>query len=378
MNITGIEPTPSPNSMKIILDTSLPAGKSFNYSKDKLDGAPDWIHSLFSIEGVKGIYHVADFLALERHPKIDWETILPKVRRVLGEENEETSEKETKIDDHFGEVQVSVLQFKEIPYQVKISTSETEKRVQLSGRFLKAMQDAELPGDNVVFLRKWKEYGIRYGEEEEVAAQIAEEIEASYTEERLNELVSQAKNAGTRPVKQRIEKITLTEDMLENPDWQERFRLLDAMKDPTEEDIPLLQKALKDEKASIRRLAVVYIGMIESPKVIPLLEEAMLDKNMAVRRTAGDTFSDLGFVEGIPAMMKALKDKSKLVRWRAAMFLYEVGDETALTALEEASKDEEFEVALQAKMAAARIKDGEEAKGSVWKQMTEARKGKEE
>ena len=73
-------------------------------------------------------------------------------------------------------------------------------------------------------------------------------------------------------------------------------------------------------------------------------------------------------------MIKALKDPSKLVRWRAAMFLYEVGDESALPALKEAENDPEFEVSLQIKMAIERIEYGEEAKGSVWKQMTESRK----
>ncbi|GAF20177.1 PBS lyase HEAT-like repeat domain protein [Bacillus sp. JCM 19046] len=55
------------------------------------------------------------------------------------------------------------------------------------------------------------------------------------------------------------------------------------------------------------------------------------------------------------------------------MFLYEIGDEKAIPALKEAEQDPEFEVALQVKMALERIQDGEEAKGSVWKQMTEAR-----
>jgi HEAT repeat protein len=57
------------------------------------------------------------------------------------------------------------------------------------------------------------------------------------------------------------------------------------------------------------------------------------------------------------------------------MFLYEVGDETALPALKQAEDDPEFEVSMQVKMAIERIEGGEEAKGSVWKQMTERRKG---
>ena len=120
------------------------------------------------------------------------------------------------------------------------------------------------------------------------------------------------------------------------------------------------------------RLAVVYLGMIEDKRVLPYIYKGLQDKNVTVRRTAGDCLSDLGFPEAQDEMIRALKDKSKIVRWRAAMFLYEVGDEKALPALREAENDSEFEVALQIKMAIERIEGGEEAKGSVWKQMTEA------
>ena len=107
--------------------------------------------------------------------------------------------------------------------------------------------------------------------------------------------------------------------------------------------------------------------------VLPGMYQALKDKSAAVRRTAGDCFSDLGFAEAMEEMANALADKNKLVRWRAAMFLYEFGDETVLPALKAAENDAEFEVALQVKMAIDRIENGEEARGSVWKQMTEAR-----
>lgn len=47
---------------------------------------------------------------------------------------------------------------------------------------------------------------------------------------------------------------------------------------------------------------------------------------------------------------------------------------TPKAALRAAEDDPEFEVSLQVKMALERIEHGEEAKGSVWKQMTESRK----
>ncbi|WP_200412027.1 HEAT repeat domain-containing protein, partial [Virgibacillus salexigens] len=60
----------------------------------------------------------------------------------------------------------------------------------------------------------------------------------------------------------------------------------------------------------------------------------------------------------------------------AGMFLYELGDESAVPALKDAMEDPEFEVRMQVKMALARVEDGEEAKGSIWNQMTQAAKQK--
>lgn len=80
MKIKSIEPTPSPNTMKVILTEELPAGKSNNYKLDQTEGAPAVVRDILNIEGVKGVYHVADFLAVERNARFDWKEILPQVR----------------------------------------------------------------------------------------------------------------------------------------------------------------------------------------------------------------------------------------------------------------------------------------------------------
>ncbi|GAA0348278.1 conserved virulence factor C family protein [Bacillus carboniphilus] len=373
MNIQSIEPTPSPNTMKIILDQELPAGKSNNYKKEQADGAPSVIKEILNIDGVKGVYHVADFIAVERNAKFDWQQILPQVRQAFGEKAEQT-EHQVKADEHFGEVNAQVLTFKGIPVQLKLHDGNEEKRYQMPDEYVHATTDAQLEGENYVFLRKWKDLGIRYGDMDTIASEVIEELKAAYPKERLAELVKAAQNPNTDEKKQRKQKIKVTVEMLNDEDWRKRYQVLEQMEDPTLEDLPVLEKALQDEKASIRRLAVVYLGMIEDPKVLPYLYQGLQDKIVTVRRTAGDCLSDLGFKEASEEMQNALKDKSKLVRWRAAMFLYEEGDESALSALKEAENDPEFEVALQVKMAIERIEGGEKAKGSVWKQMTEARK----
>lgn len=86
MRIISIEPTPSPNTMKINLDQELPMGKSNNYKVDNSAEAPELIQNILSIEGIKGVYHVADFLAVERNARYDWKELLSKVRNVFGED----------------------------------------------------------------------------------------------------------------------------------------------------------------------------------------------------------------------------------------------------------------------------------------------------
>lgn len=374
MKIKAIEPTPSPNTMKIILDEELPMGKSNNYKKETSQDAPSIIQTILNINGVKGVYHVADFLAVERNAKFDWKEILPQVRQAFGESPGQTMETSSSHNEHFGEINVQVLVFKGIPTQVKLNDGNEEKRFGLPESFVQAVTKVQKPEENYILMRKWKEYGVRYGDIEQIGRDVVEELLAAYPEDRLASIVDTENSIATqKDLKGHLDRIKLSLKDLDLPDWRDRYRLLEQMDDPELTDLPILEKALSDEKASIRRLATVYLGMIKDQKVLPLLYKALKDKTVTVRRTAGDCLSDLGFVEAADEMVKALKDKSKLVRWRAAMFLYEVGEKSAIPALRQAENDHEFEVSMQIKMAIERIESGEEAKGSVWKQMTETR-----
>ncbi|MER2090351.1 MAG: conserved virulence factor C family protein [Sporosarcina sp.] len=376
MKIVTIEPTPSPNSMKIVLDTELPKGTSHNYKKDDAETSSHPISALLNINGVKGIYHVMNFMAIERIGKVAWESILADVQAVFNEERNEQSETAEEIDDSYGEVYVHVQTYKDIPLQVKVFDSMSEERFGLSERFVQAMEKVHgREVENYILLRKWADYGIRYGEKVEIGETVIQEIEAAYPEERLQDIIRHA-NEGQAEIIQRGRKISLEDFSVDQ--WETRFQLLDQIPDPDMSDAPLLERALEDEKMSIRRLATVYLGMIEDEAVIPYVEKALKDKSWAVRRTAGDCMSDLGFEGFEQAAIDALNDKNKLVRWRAAMYLYETGTEDALPALKKAEDDPEFEVKLQIRMAIARISEGEDAKGSVWKQMTEARMGSKE
>lgn len=376
MKIRSIEPTPSPNAMKLNVDESLPEGKNYRFTKKEKDQAPEYLRQLLSIEGVKSVFQVLDFISLERHPKADWETVLTKARSILGEAEQatttldlQTDQGKEEMDTDFMEVSVFIQKLKGIPMQIKLVKGEEELRVGLPERFKQAVMKAQSSVSNLIFERKWVEQSPRYGELDQIGSEVAEEIDAAYDQARLDQLVEHA--IATQQTASHVEEMTdrQLERALFDSDWKKRYQALERMK-PTVDKLPYIARALQDEKQSIRRLAVVTLGFIEKKEVLPLLFQALQDRSAIVRRTAGDTLSDLGYEEAIPAMCKALSDQNKLVRWRAARFLFEVGDETAIPTLKQAIQDPEFEVRMQAKMALERIEKGEAASGTVWQQMT--------
>ncbi|MGJ9459537.1 conserved virulence factor C family protein [Oceanobacillus sp. CF4.6] len=376
MKIISIEPTPSPHSMKINVNEELSSGENYNFNeKDNLENAPHYVKQLFKIQGVKNIYRVVDFIALARNPKTPWEELLPKVRDVIGTEEEIEQPKPAPkriTEDAFGEVNVFIQMFRGIPMQVKLEDGNEEKRLGLPDIFTEAVMEASPSSPNVIMDRTWVEQHPRYGTMEEIGIDVVEELSASFDKDRLDTLVRMAfdENDSSEMNKNSTKK-SLNLETLDHPDWKVRYAALDRL-NPTFEDLSLLDKALEDEKSSIRRLATAYLGMIEEPEVLPFLYKALKDKAVNVRRTAGDCISDLGFKEAMPEMIESLADSNRIVRWRAAMFLFELGDETAIPSLEAAADDPEFEVRMQIQLAMERIKGGEEAKGSVWHQMTQA------
>lgn len=378
MRIVSIEPTPSPNSMKLNMDVSLPQGMTHNVSinNDKGSKSPEYIQELLRIDGVTGVFQVTDFIALERHPKSDWKVILPQARAVFGPvngaEHQTTSTEltDTKVaDEGYGEVNVFVQMFKGIPMQVRLTSGTEEQRVGLEDRFLKAAMDAEPSSPNMVMEREWVEQDVRYGTMEEVGESVAQEIAASYDSTRLSALVKQAFKEESDPQFTRKTSSSEIMSILDDPDWKKRYAALEKMS-LEDANIPVLRKALQDVKMSVRRLATAYLGDIGGKESLQLLYVALEDTSPAVRRTAGDALSDIGDPEAIGALLMALKDRNKLVRWRAARFMYELGDESAISALKEAANDPEFEVSLQAKLALERIEGGHRAEGSIWQQMT--------
>ncbi|REK74670.1 virulence factor [Paenibacillus paeoniae] len=377
MKLLSIEPTPSPNSMKLNVDEMLPRGRRLTYKVSEADNAPEPFKALLAIEGVRSLFRTADFIALDRKPGADWARILADARQLLqAEDGNASSTAREGIATGFGEAQVLVQMFRGIPIQVRVRMDDREVRSALPPKFTDAV--SATAGSSMIRERKLEEFGVRYGEPEEIAEEIVRELEATYTEERLHTLIEASLQAGPgeqeSTVAPRPAPLSLEEalEQFKSDNWQVRYAALERyVSEP--EGIPLLGQAIRDENASIKRLAVIYLGDLKTPEALLLLFEALKDSSSSVRRTAGDTLSDIGDPSAIGPMIEALKDKNKLVRWRAARFLYEAGDESALEALEQAAKDSEFEIMLQAQIALERIQRGEEAAGSVWQQMTAAR-----
>ncbi|WP_152395138.1 conserved virulence factor C family protein [Paenibacillus guangzhouensis] len=379
MKLISIEPTPSPNSMKLHLDERLAPGVRKTYTLDNERSAPPFIQRMLAISGVKSVFHTADFVALDRHPRGDWAAILGEVRDIFGtaDGGAALAAWDPNAAVSYGEAQVFVQYFRSIPMQIRVKAGVNEERIGLGDRFTQAV--TAVASATLIKERRLVEFGVRYGELADIAREVEQELEAAYPPERLQGLVTKAiaLGASEEPVIEERGELTDSEleALLRDADWRVRYAALDRMQ-PSLARLPLLAEALRDAQSSIRRLAVVYLGELRAPEAMPLLFAALRDSSAAVRRTAGDTLSDLGDPAAIGPMIEALSDSNKLVRWRAARFLYEAGDESALSALQTATADPEFEVSLQAKMAVERIESGEAAAGTVWQQM--ARRGDSE
>ncbi|MFD0695625.1 virulence factor [Paenibacillus sp. GCM10027628] len=377
MKIVSIEPTPSPNSMKLNMDESLPTGVRMTYTKGNSASAPAEIRELLAVQGVISIFHTADFVAVDRNPKGDWQFILAKARELFGEAQpsagSDLQPEQAATDAAFGEAQVLLQTFRGIPLQVRVRAGAEEVRAAMPERFTEAAVRAGTASPNLIKERKLEELGVRYGELKDIAGEVVQELDASYDDARVESLVSLAMqetpNASPADEDAGLLDTAAAAEQLRHSDWKLRYAALQKIQ-PSLATLPLLVHALQDENTSIRRLATVYLGDIKEPEVLPYLYRALEDDTPAVRRTAGDTLSDIGDPAAIPAMAKALKDRNKLVRWRAARFLYEVGDESVIDALRAAVDDPEFEVRMQVKIALERIEGGHAAEGSVWQQMT--------
>ncbi|ULX01519.1 NifU N-terminal domain-containing protein [Staphylococcus aureus] len=82
MKIISISETPNHNTMKITLSESREGMTSDTYTKVD-DSQPAFINDSLKVEGVKSIFHVMDFISVDKENDANWETVLPKVEAVF-------------------------------------------------------------------------------------------------------------------------------------------------------------------------------------------------------------------------------------------------------------------------------------------------------
>jgi 3-methyladenine DNA glycosylase AlkD len=365
MHITSIETTPNPNSMKLNLDQNL--GAAITYTPES-KSSPDFVEQLLQIGGLQSVFVCADFVTLNKDPRVDWRPILEKATAVLTGGEQAAGSVKSPLTGHSGQNQVLVQTFKGVPVQVKIVDADGETRLSFGSSFNEAAQQIqEKTGADYLKERYWADHGVRYGERDKIAMEVLQELQATFDADSLQHAVDQALG--------KTEKRVLTLDVLRrwlnDIDWSKRLLAVQELSG-SQEAVPLLATALKDENVQVRRLAAASLGTTGSAAAVaPLCDALLTDSSVAVRRTAGDALSDLGDQAAQPSMLQALSDDNKLVRWRAARFLTDVGNADALPFLEKQKDDPAFEVRLEIEAAIQRIRGGQEGIGPAWKRIVE-------
>ena len=370
MHLRSIETTPNPNSMKLNLHESM--GKAVTYTSDARAGCPEFVGKLVDIEGIKSVFVCGDFITLNKDPRADWQPIMDAASRILGgEESKHLSSEEQRHEaEKHGQVQVLVQTFRGVPVQVKVVDSDGEKRISLPARFNEAaISIQEKTGADFLKERYWADFGLRYGNRDEVAAEVADELNGTIDEPALERITTTAAGETSKP-KFETNREELIAD-LQSSDWHKRLRAVQEL--GTTDAVPFFIAALSDSNPQIRRYAAAALGASGNVAAVAALSATFTkDSHVGVRRTAGDALSDLGDISAQSAACAALSDPNKLVRWRAARFLFELGTEEALQYLEEAKEDQEFEVRLEIAAAIERIRGGRQSSSPVWKKIIDS------
>ncbi len=373
MQLTSIETTPNPNSMKLNVNESV--GKPVTYSAQDRGNCPDYVSSLLDIPGVQSLFVCQDFITLNRDPRSDWQPIIAEATRLLtgGKSGSAALSEQRVAAEKLGQVSVFVQTFRGIPIQVKIMDGQGEKRVALDSRFSEAAQFVQAQsGGDYLKERYWDDRGPRYGSLEEVASQVVDEIEGTLDTKAIEQLVDKALGRSVEATEATLPRsVALIKADLTSDDWHQRLAAVQEL-GTANDTIPILALSLRDPHPAVRRLVAAALGASGNQAAVePLTQVLLNDSAVGVRRTAGDALSDLGDVAAQSAVCRALADANKLVRWRAARFLADVGTEEALPFLHAAANDPEFEVRLEIEAAIERITGGKGGSMPAWKKIME-------
>jgi hypothetical protein len=214
--LLSIDTTPNPNSMKLNLGVSL--SQTGTFTLDNQADAPDIVCQFLRIEGVQSVFASVRFLTVNRDPRFGWEPILQAVQAVLVDNAQKTIPPENQVSAlmAYGQIQVLVQIFRDIPIQVKVTDGKGEKRIGLSARFGGLTRELQT---------QFGDWGVRYGSLDDVAQEVAEEIESLLDEETLTQRKLLAIQGSAPPANKGNEQAF----QLNQPDWSERLRAVQQL-----------------------------------------------------------------------------------------------------------------------------------------------------
>ena len=82
--VTDVQPTPNPNALKFILDRPVSQHPASFFNAEAAKDHPV-AAKLFAIDGVTNVLLLGDFVTVNKGPNARWNSITPKVRKVLAE-----------------------------------------------------------------------------------------------------------------------------------------------------------------------------------------------------------------------------------------------------------------------------------------------------
>jgi Virulence factor/Scaffold protein Nfu/NifU N terminal/HEAT repeats len=382
MQLCSIETTPSPNCIKLNLDQQI-SSKALTLQGGGADSphAPEVAQKLLVIDGIKSVFLVGDFITLTKENSADWQPIIAKAAHLIGLTEDadcdlpaqvtppEPVKNDGSSGQSLGQVEVAVQVFRGIPIQVRVTDEAEQVRVALPDRFNAALQRAIATTQaNYIAERSWQPYEPRFGNSQEVAQMVADELASTIDNDELAQLEGAAisNQSGTVKTSDQPSQPDLIAQ-LSHVDWGHRLKALQKI-EVDAATFPVIVAMLDDERGAIRRWAAAILGASGMPEAVePLCRVLLSDSSAVVQRTAGDALSDLGDGRAMKTMCRALAARSKLVRWRAARFLNEIGDQTAVEALRRAAESEqEFDVRMEIVAAIERIAGGGKAQMPMW------------
>ena len=82
--VIEIQPTPNPNAVKLVLDSSVSDAPMSFFNASAAKDFP-LAMALFAIDGVSSLLLLGDFITINKSPSAQWADITPKARAVLAD-----------------------------------------------------------------------------------------------------------------------------------------------------------------------------------------------------------------------------------------------------------------------------------------------------